>query len=411
MSVSEPGIMFRRPFAESGDKTILPDSAAPIGRASLLDGFPRETEKPLVSGGFPPHRLDFNGVLYMLSAYAHWYQSGGMWKYNQTLDYAVPCMVYHNDEFWLCTAENGAGTSAGVRQPATGSLYWRRVWQELTLPNGGMVHFAKGYPSGISSPDGDLCVSYDESGAVKQALYEKVSGSWVRRIDLTRPNGGMVHFVQDYPSGIDSTDGDLCISYSTMLGTADTAIHRGVYEKVSGSWVMRINLLETLVSKVGEIAFFARNTPPQGWLECNGANLNRSVYSTLFNVIGTTFGYYSSTTFKIPDLRGQFIRGWDNGVGIDNGRVFGSTQGDAIRNITGSFDIRSTSGSGGNITILNSSGAMSETTDGLASLGTYSPGGTTRSRNRVTFSAAEVVPTSNENRPRNTALLAAIRYI
>ena len=72
-------------------------------------------------------------------------------------------------------------------------------------------------------------------------------------------------------------------------------------------------------------------TPPSGWLECNGAAVSRATYSTLFVAIGTTFGSGDgTTTFNLPDLRGYFVRGYDNGRGIDSGRVFGSTQADTI---------------------------------------------------------------------------------
>ena len=48
---------------------------------------------------------------------------------------------------------------------------------------------------------------------------------------------------------------------------------------------------------------------------------SRTTYANLFNVIGTSFGAGNgSTTFNVPDLRGYFIRGWDNGKGTDAGK-------------------------------------------------------------------------------------------
>lgn len=77
----------------------------------------------------------------------------------------------------------------------------------------------------------------------------------------------------------------------------------------------------------GAVQWFAAETPPTGWLECNGATVSRSTYPDLFNAIGTTYGAGNgSTTFKLPDLRGEFIRGWDNGRSVDPGRTFGSGQ-------------------------------------------------------------------------------------
>jgi len=78
----------------------------------------------------------------------------------------------------------------------------------------------------------------------------------------------------------------------------------------------------------GMVTYFARNTAPTGWLKASGAEISRTVYADLFNVIGTQFGSGNgSTTFTLPDLRGEFLRGWDNGRGVDGGRAFGSSQG------------------------------------------------------------------------------------
>ena len=83
----------------------------------------------------------------------------------------------------------------------------------------------------------------------------------------------------------------------------------------------------TGVGTVGEIAAFARSSAPAGWVKCNGAALSRITYANLFSIIGTSFGAGDgSTTFNVPDLRGEFIRGWDDGRGADSGITFGSWQ-------------------------------------------------------------------------------------
>lgn len=77
----------------------------------------------------------------------------------------------------------------------------------------------------------------------------------------------------------------------------------------------------------GTVITFASVTAPSGYLVCNGAEISREDYSNLFTVIGETFGVGDgSTTFKLPDLRGEFVRGFDGGRGVDNGRTFGSSQ-------------------------------------------------------------------------------------
>ena len=82
---------------------------------------------------------------------------------------------------------------------------------------------------------------------------------------------------------------------------------------------------------VGSVFNLATTTVPSGYLECNGAAVSRSTYDALFATISTTWGSGDgSSTFNLPDLRGQFVRGWSNtktGTG-DDGRSFASTQSD-----------------------------------------------------------------------------------
>lgn len=80
----------------------------------------------------------------------------------------------------------------------------------------------------------------------------------------------------------------------------------------------------------GTVIYTARSTAPTGYLKANGAAVSRTTYSTLFAAIGTTYGSGDgSTTFNLPDLRGEFVRGVDDGRGVDTGRTLGSTQGSA----------------------------------------------------------------------------------
>lgn len=79
----------------------------------------------------------------------------------------------------------------------------------------------------------------------------------------------------------------------------------------------------------GSVFSFATSTVPTGYLECNGAAVSRSTYASLFSAISTTWGVGDgSSTFNLPDLRGQFVRGWDNSAGVDSGRSFASSQSD-----------------------------------------------------------------------------------
>lgn len=77
----------------------------------------------------------------------------------------------------------------------------------------------------------------------------------------------------------------------------------------------------------GSISAFGGGSAPTGWLLCDGSAVNRETYAGLFSVIGSNYGPGNSvTTFNVPDLRGEFLRGADKGRGVDAGRALGSTQ-------------------------------------------------------------------------------------
>jgi microcystin-dependent protein len=82
---------------------------------------------------------------------------------------------------------------------------------------------------------------------------------------------------------------------------------------------------------LGMICFNGSATEVSGWLRCNGQAVSRTTYAALFARIGTTFGVGNgSTTFNLPELRGEFIRGLDEGRAVDVGRTLGSSQADML---------------------------------------------------------------------------------
>lgn len=137
----------------------------------------------------------------------------------------------------------------------------------------------------------------------------------------------------------------------------------------------------------GAVQFFATSTAPTGWLKANGAAVSRTSYATLFAAIGTVFGVGDgSTTFNLPDLRGEFVRGFDDGKGTDSGRAFGSSQAGQLPSHTHVMP-QGLSGGGGSFQWAGGGNGVSTITSAT--------GGTEN---------------SSENRPRNIALLACIKY-
>lgn len=78
---------------------------------------------------------------------------------------------------------------------------------------------------------------------------------------------------------------------------------------------------------VGMVGAFSMASCPAGWLKADGTAVSRTTYADLFAAIGTTYGVGDgSTTFNLPELRGEFLRGLDDGRGIDAGRTLGTFQ-------------------------------------------------------------------------------------
>jgi phage-related tail fiber protein len=163
---------------------------------------------------------------------------------------------------------------------------------------------------------------------------------------------------------------------------------------------------------VGQVCFFAMTTAPAGFLKANGAAVSRSVYADLFAAIGTTYGAGDgSTTFVLPDLRGEFPRGWDDGRGVDSGRGFGTAQLDQMQRITGGASTRLNRGV---FTNDATTGAITTADAGDATYAVsndFAPAATTFTFNSANSPDARVsATTSGETRSRNVALLACIKF-
>ncbi|MBV6660359.1 tail fiber protein [Pseudomonas yamanorum] len=149
---------------------------------------------------------------------------------------------------------------------------------------------------------------------------------------------------------------------------------------------------------VGTTIQYCGASAPAGFLKENGAAVSRTAYSKLFDVIGTTFGAGDgSTTFNLPDSRGEFIRGFDDGRGVDPQRGLGSLQLDAMQgHWHGPRPGTTLNGSPGN---WNGVGGGSNATFNIGSTG-----------DPVTNGVNGVPRTANETRPRNTSRLMCIKY-
>lgn len=189
------------------------------------------------------------------------------------------------------------------------------------------------------------------------------------------PDGSILQAVNNEPAG--SAPAPLERS-KNLSDVADKAASRGNLDVFSKAEARQM-------APAGLVATFARTTAPTGWMKANGAAISRTTYADLFAAIGTTFGSGDGvTTFNLPDMRGEFIRGWDDARGIDAGRELGSSQSDAFKAHAHGIQWDNNETGAGKVTV-GGNGTVT---------GTYQ-----------TQSAGDT-----ETRPRNIALLACIKF-
>jgi hypothetical protein len=234
------------------------------------------------------------------------------------------------------------GGNPSVAIPATkpGPYFYYQVAEELLAP----IEMA-----GIT-PDHNVLTQLRD--AIKRIAGAQVTAPITASRALTIADSGVVL--------VDATAGNVTLTLpeaSTLaaLGftfvridtTANTtAIQRAGTDTIDGAsthpfdYFAPLQVLADGVSEwlrvggvpAGSMGYWGNTTPPAGSLERNGAAVSRTTYKRLFAAIGTMYGAGDGiNTFNLPDGRGEFDRGWDNGRGVDTGRVLGSAQGGAIQ--------------------------------------------------------------------------------
>lgn len=246
-------------------------------------------------------------------------------------------------------------------------------------------------------------VGYAEDGGTNQLLYADAQGTlFIMSPNATGPTTLILPTSASCPDGtmmaFKSHGSDSTNKAVINRNGSDTINHEGKsltsFTLENGDYVVVVSVgsvwyvVSYTSSGIGKVEAFAASTIPFGYLECNGAEISRSTYATLFTKIGTIFGVGNgTTTFNIPDLRGEFIRGWDHARGIDSGRTIGSSQGDLVKAHT--HDIVAA------VAAVSTIDMITATADG------------------TTSGALTIATSANigaENRPRNVALMYCIKY-
>jgi len=258
--------------------------------------------------------------------------------------------------------------------PKTGEAFWGVVLAGADRVNAGVQ-----YPDGTASVPSISFASQTTTG-----FYRTGSGQIGVGINGSTP-------VVFSTSGVQlngSTSGSVIIASPAVAGNNTLTLPTS-----SGSIAAMIP---------GEVKWFAMVTPPSGFLKANGSAISRTTYANLFAAIGTTYGVGDgSTTFNLPDLRGEFVRGWDDGRGVDTSRTIGSFQNQAY--LSHNHGI-SDPGHAHNY-------ARQDWGAAVQGGGTYTVGGPVVEGTAAAVTGISVQSSGGtETRPRNIALLACIAF-
>lgn len=277
------------------------------------------------------------------------------------------------------------------KQPKPFGVNGRRVAILPTTPAGdNSASYEQGFPpiTMILKSAGGLPPKGQD---MNQILYElSALGRWSSTGALNTFDSEFASEISGYPSGamlisddgerifINTTEGNLSDPNSNGTGWKDILSYLGLGE---GSAL-----------PVGVPVPWPAATPPTGWLKCNGAAFSAEEYPELAKAYPTN---------KLPDLRGEFMRGWDDGRGVDSGRGILTAQSHGMPSISGTFNglfaVKQTNGLGG-VSVAKSKNAETlSTSSGSGSVFNY------------TFNVSGSTPVSPELRPRNIAFNYIVR--
>ena len=284
-----------------------------------------------------------------------------------------------------------------------------------------------------------------------QAVVRKVDGTLLANSDVnlrislypgqsaTTPTWVETHKVHtDYSGSFGITVGKGTRDVNSVVANYSDVNFSAVYywmkiEILEGSDYREVSYAQLPSSPYSEAAFNAILFPagmimpfagpaeniPEGWLLCDGSEINRSDYANLYDAIGVCWGIGDgSTTFNLPDLRGMFLRGVSGDSGNDEdadsrvllkdnggntGNNVGSYQGDAIRNIVGNVPAvlthKNADGANG-VFELNRGGW-----DELIGEDRHSAW-----VSDLNINASRSVPVGSDNRPKNVYVTYIIKY-
>jgi len=395
MALTKPPVL--PPWAEAGDK-VQPSNA------EIQAGWPLST--------IPPSRQRFNWLLNFLANGVRYFSRRGLPDYDAAETYMTGDRIIGDDgKTYRSLIDNNIGQTPSI-SPTKWELWALTQSQgDARVQNNTAIASAAGGTTDAITGSYTPAITSLTNG---MSLYVRAGSSNATTTPTFKADGTAIKTIVK-GNGLPLVAGDIA---------GDGHWIELQYDATLDKWVLLNPATGVAVSTVpaGEIAYFARNTAPSGYIKANGAAVSRSTYSALFAAIGTTFGAGDgSTTFNLPDLRGEFLRALDDGRGIDSGRTIGTSQdGTWVRTVAqewsgsdipeGAFSIGI--GYAQADATINTSGVW-----GTVPTGAKAPSGeaynTETTDNAIRGSAYVVTEAINnwiKMRPRNIALLACIKY-
>ena len=310
------------------------------------------------------------------------------------------------------------GTGSNLASGARTNLGLGSLAQLNALPDNSVVY---GKLNVVSNPGDAEILSYNATSDKLEWIAQPGGGDTVVNVNQAAP---------DISGGTFSGD-SVEIVIDSAYGAWELEVYADSVTSVSGAGGSFV--VETAPGiPTGAVFHFAMSTAPTGYLVCDGSEVSRTTYSALFAAIGTTFGAGDTTsTFNLPELRGQFIRGWQDSSSVgdeyvyDSDRTFGSSQLDGITNHNHYFSsyhgstaygpdgVGDFGDAGHNLYrrwgYYRTSGVVGSNA-GLATNNVGSGGDGNFQVDRVLNSWGQTLTREDETRPANVALLPCIKY-
>ncbi|HDD9446312.1 TPA: phage tail protein [Escherichia coli] len=268
----------------------------------------------------------------------------------------------------------------------------------------------------------------------EQVIPEDVGGWWIREIGLFDKDGDMIavaNCAETYKPQLQEGSGRVQIVRMILIVSSTAAVTLKIDPSVVlatrqyvDDQIIQVKayvdqqlaahiaatdphtqyLLESDIDKYIPVGFplpWPQVTPPEGWLKCNGATFDIAKYPKLAKVYSTG---------KLPDLRGEFLRGWDDGRGADTGR--GLLSGQSAMTFDHRHWIPTSSGTGGDgpmtAVFIDNNASMAYYPDGTNE---YNPNPSTGTLLQ-TYTAKAALGSAmfgSETRPRNVAFNYIVR--